>query len=617
MRETQFIKQNKDKWEEFEHILGGQYRDPEKLSDLFVQVTDDLSYSRTFYPNRSVRVYLNDLAQRVFFRIYRTRRSQAHRLLSFWTDELPQLIYESRQEFRLSFWVFTLAFLVGVLSSAMDPDFPRVILGDAYVDMTIANIESGDPMAVYKERGAFGMSLGITANNLFVAFLTFVMGALFGVGSIAIMISNGIMVGAFQYFFISRGLFWDSFLTIWIHGTLEISAIIIAGAAGLTMGRGLVFPGTFTRLQAFQQSARRGIKIMLGITPIIILAGFIEGFLTRYTETPYLLRGLFILVCLAFVLLYFVWYPRVKARLGFDTGIRDNYIPPDSTQAIDFTRIKSAGEIFSEVFVLLRKHGSRLALTALATSLLFSAAVFLSAPVQPTELFRFPNHLFGTLAVINQFFVNPQLPLLPVINIAVFTILTLVINTAIIRQHDPSRHFAASDLLLTCIKVMAGVALMQIIMWTNEWYTFFLILLLFPIPLIWNFIMQEEGSWPWLALGRTFFLLGNNYDRALSLFLTLAMIGLLFFSIVDSIVFWFYLDLISWIVQLEETAMNELSVVILTITTLFFLHLIVGMVMVGMGLLYYTLVEIQEAPGLLERIRSIGTSRKIQGMEKE
>ena len=60
MRETSFIKQNKEKWKEFESILEKKDKDPDKLNDLFIQITDDLSYSRTFYPNRSVRVYLNN-----------------------------------------------------------------------------------------------------------------------------------------------------------------------------------------------------------------------------------------------------------------------------------------------------------------------------------------------------------------------------------------------------------------------------------------------------------------------------------------------------------------------------------------------------------------------------
>ena len=71
MRETHFIKQNKDKWKEFERILEFKEKDPDKLNDLFVQITDDLSYSRTYYPNRSVRVYLNNLAQQIFYSIYK------------------------------------------------------------------------------------------------------------------------------------------------------------------------------------------------------------------------------------------------------------------------------------------------------------------------------------------------------------------------------------------------------------------------------------------------------------------------------------------------------------------------------------------------------------------
>ena len=209
------------------------------------------------------------------------------------------------------------AFLIGVLSTAMDIDFPRIILGDSYVDMTIENIKKGDPMAVYKEQGQFGMSVGITLNNIFVALLTFVMGAFAAIGSIGILIRNGIMVGAFQYFFYTQGVFLESFLTIWMHGTLEISAIIIAGAAGITMGKGWVFPGTLSRLKAFQISARRGLKIMMGLIPIFITAGFIEGYITRHTELPDLVRATFILFCLVFIIWYFVWYPYQKAKTGF------------------------------------------------------------------------------------------------------------------------------------------------------------------------------------------------------------------------------------------------------------------------------------------------------------
>ncbi|MEZ4983506.1 MAG: stage II sporulation protein M [Saprospiraceae bacterium] len=258
MRETQFIRQNQQKWAEFEQTLKDESKDADRMRDLFVEITDDLSYSRTFYPNRSVRVYLNGLAQQVFLKLYRSKRHTGSKVLTFWTDQLPREVYDARNAFRLAFFVFLLCFGIGMLSCAMEPEFAEVILGDSYVEMTRANIESGDPMAVYKQKGRFDMFLGITFNNLYVAFLAFTLGVFFGVGSLVILISNAIMVGCFQYFFIQQGLFWESFLTIWIHGTLEISAIVIASAAGITMGQGPAFPGTYTRMQAFQRSARRG-----------------------------------------------------------------------------------------------------------------------------------------------------------------------------------------------------------------------------------------------------------------------------------------------------------------------------------------------------------------------
>ena len=232
MRETKFINDNKEKWEEYEEVLKKEYQNPDKLNEIFVNITDDLSYARTFYKNRSVRVYLNGLAQSIFSNIYKNKQSPAQRFANFWKEELPQLVYEARSAFLLAFLVFAGAFLIGALSTAMDTEFPRIILGNDYVDMTIENIKKGDPMAVYKERGQFGMSVGITLNNIFVALLTFVMGVFAAIGSIGILIRNGIMVGAFQYFFYTKGVFQESFLTIWMHGTLEISAIIIAGAAG-------------------------------------------------------------------------------------------------------------------------------------------------------------------------------------------------------------------------------------------------------------------------------------------------------------------------------------------------------------------------------------------------
>ena len=413
MKETKFIEQNKEKWADFEQMFREDRRDPDKLNDLFVQITDDLSYARTFYPNRSVRMYLNTLAQRIFHNIYRGKRFPAERLRLFWTDELPQLMWQSRKALLLSFAIFALAFTIGVVSSIINPDFARIILGDQYVDMTLSNIEKGDPMAVYKDSGPFGMSVGIAANNLFVALRTAILGVLASLGTVFIMLYNGIMVGAFQYFFIEQGVFWPSFLTIWIHGTLEISAIIIAGAAGLVAGSGLLFPGTYRRSQAFQITMRRGLKIFIGVTPIIILAAIFEGFFTRFTETPDFIRGLFILTSLFFVLWYFVWLPWHKVRTGtFKQPVHDKELPPDRSAVIDFNAIKNAGEVLSDTFSVVFRHPKITLGGLLGATALFMGWAFGLSTEPPASTFYFSEIPLGVLSGSGDFFGDAPAPML-------------------------------------------------------------------------------------------------------------------------------------------------------------------------------------------------------------
>jgi uncharacterized membrane protein SpoIIM required for sporulation len=165
-------------------------------------------------------------------------------------------------------------------------------------------------MAVYKMEDEGSMFWGITINNIFVSFYVFVYGIFTSLASAYLLIKNGIMLGCFQYFFYERGLLWDSILAVWLHGTLEISAIIVAGAAGITMGNGWLFPGTYKRIVSFGRSAKRGVKIIIGTIPIFVVAGFIESFITRHTELPDGVRLTIILGSLGFVLFYYVIYPR-------------------------------------------------------------------------------------------------------------------------------------------------------------------------------------------------------------------------------------------------------------------------------------------------------------------
>jgi uncharacterized membrane protein SpoIIM required for sporulation len=209
----------------------------------------------------------------------------------------------------LAFAIFIIFAAVGTFSAASDGAFVRSILGDAYVNMTLDNIANNDPMAVYKKMGEMDMFLGITINNVRVALMAFVFGIFFGLGTIFLIMQNAIMLGSFQYFFYEKGLLWESVRTIWIHGTIEISVIIIAACAGLVVGKSILFPGTYTRLTSFIKGVKAGLKIVISTVPFFIIAGFLEGFVTRHTEMPDWLAILIISLSFAFILFYYVYYP--------------------------------------------------------------------------------------------------------------------------------------------------------------------------------------------------------------------------------------------------------------------------------------------------------------------
>ena len=311
MREAAFVKQNKDKWIEFERLLSNKTNiDPDLLSDIYIELTDHLSYAKTFYTNSNTERYLNQLSSKAHQFIYKTKKEPKNRLVSFFTTEFPLMFRQHHRELLIAFLTFTFFVFVGAYSTANSDDFVRTFgLGDAYVNMTLDNIEKGDPMAVYKEQGEFHMFLGITLNNIKVALFAFGYGILFGVGSLYIMMRNGIMLGSFQYFFYQQDLLWESARTIWIHGTIEISVIIIAGCAGLVVGNGLLFTGTYTRPEAFKRGIKNGLKILMSTIPFFIVAGFLEGFVTRHTEMPDWLAILIILGSLGSIIYYYIIYP--------------------------------------------------------------------------------------------------------------------------------------------------------------------------------------------------------------------------------------------------------------------------------------------------------------------
>jgi uncharacterized membrane protein SpoIIM required for sporulation len=310
MREASFVKQNKEKWIGFENALENNAKiNPDDLASYYIQLTNDLSYAQTYYPGSKTLLYLNSLASQAHQKIYITKKESKNKIISFWRDEFPLFFYQYHKTLLYAFLIFMAAVIIGAVSTLNDDSFIRLILGDAYVNMTIENIEKGEPMAVYKSGSNIGSFLGITINNIRVAIIAFALGVIFSVGTIYVLFSNGIMLGAFITFFYNYGIL-EKTSTVWLHGTIEISVIVIAGCAGLVMGNSFLFPKTYSRRVAFMKGAKDGLKIVVSTIPFFIIAGFIEGFITRYGEQmPSFLAYGIILISLFIIVYYYIIYP--------------------------------------------------------------------------------------------------------------------------------------------------------------------------------------------------------------------------------------------------------------------------------------------------------------------
>lgn len=327
MREALFIKRNAEKWQEYQQEPSD---DADEQAERFITLLDDLAYSRTFYPQSKVTRWINNIAASIYQKIYRNKKEKFNRLATFWTKELPLVLYKHRYALLATFLFFMLSLTMGVFSSATDDSFVKGILGEDYVSMTEDNIEKGDPFGVYRDDDRFTMFMMIAANNIKVAFKAFVFGIFFGIGTVWILFYNGVMVGAFEYMFFAKGLGWQSIMVIWIHGTMEIASIIISGCAGLVMGAGLLFPGTYSRAQSFKRSVKDGVKIILSMVPFFVVAALLESYVTYLMSDTFVTGkesrgglpvwvGILILSA-SFTLMfwYFVWYPRKVAKAQRD-----------------------------------------------------------------------------------------------------------------------------------------------------------------------------------------------------------------------------------------------------------------------------------------------------------
>ena len=636
MRETQFISQNEDNWREFEEELGKKEKDPDKLSRLFTEITDDLSYSRSFYTNRSVRYYLNGLAQQIFLGIYKNNKKKKKAFLTFWVEELPSIIYQSRFDFLISFILFALSVAIGVFCAAENPDFVNKILGDRYVEMTLKNIESGDPLAVYKDTEELQMSLQITFNNLVVAFRTFILGIFLGIGTLASMLYNGIMIGCFHYFLFDHGIVKETLLTVWQHGTLEISAIIIAGASGITVGRGWFFPGTYTRLQAFKYSAIRGMKIFIGIAPIIIMAGFIEGFITRHTELPDVVRIMVIVLSLVIILGYYILIPFMTPK-----EIKNKYILEGINEQPDnFTfeskKVLNPGEVFTASFQVFKKVSLQLLAPITLISIVYGIATFVLGPhlgIDYNELSVqkdysayssfLPSLLVGGILNLVEsmraFFNYEDMPALLLFNSLVFIALIHFAYKYIL-NHFIQEKIISEDKNYTTkhLLYIVGITIVaQAIPFLTGSYSDLVFIVLMPLLLLTlpNTILSDKPFFD--SIKETFVQTVKLPGKVVGLYFTMLLFCGFSYLLVSSPISFGIMEFFSWNLAFEYELKNRLFKTGVLVASVFGIGITFSFLITGFTILYFSLIEIRTAAGLKSKVQNIGLTSKINGIVRE
>jgi uncharacterized membrane protein SpoIIM required for sporulation len=285
----------------------------------FTRLIDDLGYAKTFYPTSKVTQYINSLATRIYLGIYKNRKEESNRLVTFWRYDVPLTVGKHHNVMLFAFTLFVLFFFVGFFSAKDDPGFIRDVFGDGYVDMTEKNIEEGNPFGVYGYGSSFFTWIWIMFNNIAVSLRYFVEGILFCFLTISHLIQESIRVGAFEYMFVAKGLGFQWITTVLIHGTLELSAIILASGAGIVLGKSFLFPGTISRWKALQIGVKDGVKIIIGLMPVLMIAAFFEGFVTRHYKMPVIFSVLILIASGSFIVWYFVIYPiRLQKKKGKD-----------------------------------------------------------------------------------------------------------------------------------------------------------------------------------------------------------------------------------------------------------------------------------------------------------
>jgi uncharacterized membrane protein SpoIIM required for sporulation len=283
-----WIEKRKDHWERLEQLvrLAGpglgrlDHQELQELGLLYRQTASDLSVLLQDVSSPQLAAYLNQLLARGHNLIYMGHHPKAENLISFYGQTYPKIFREMLPLTMLVIAVFLLAALVGWAVTLHDPGFAHRLLGPQMIEdidrhqMWTQSVVAIKPVA----------ASAITTNNLTVAFTTFALG-ITAVGTLWMIFLNGLLIGVVGAATWHAGMALALWSFVVPHGVLELPAIFLAGAAGLEIARGLLFPGLLPRREALASAGGRASRLVLGTLPLLLIAGTIEGFFSP-TDVP-------------------------------------------------------------------------------------------------------------------------------------------------------------------------------------------------------------------------------------------------------------------------------------------------------------------------------------------
>lgn len=256
-----------------------------ELGLLYRQVAADLSILRQDRSGANYARHVNELLGRAHSIIYTGRKTSFRSITVFFTDEWPRLVHSLRGYIATTAAIFFLCAMAGALLTIRNTDFALQVLGPTMIDsidrheMWTHSIVGMKPMA----------SSSIMTNNLAVCFMTFAMGVTAGLGTIYMIAFNGLLLGVIGAACGTHKMSLDLWSFVVGHGALEIPAILLAGAAGLRIATGILFPGNLTRRESLRVAGSEAVKLEIGTIPLLVVAGLIEGFVSP-TSLPVSLK---------------------------------------------------------------------------------------------------------------------------------------------------------------------------------------------------------------------------------------------------------------------------------------------------------------------------------------